>query len=184
MTLFFHARWSSGSWSLGCLWSSKIDFKPRILFGTLRKRIFHLWLVKSRTLFGTHRKRTCWVRLTLSVALCLPRSGNTRVKWGCLKFRTLLVTHIKHVSSKIDFNTRTLFGTHRIAHVKKDWMQVSHLIRCAQKRICKQDCIKSRTLFGTYRKRTCRVRLTSTLVLYSTSSKRICQVRLNTSLVP
>ena len=57
-------------------------------------------------------------------------------------------THKTHKSSKIDYNTRALFSTHRNACVK-------------------QDCLKFRTIFGTHRKRIFQVRLNTSLAPYS-----------------
>ena len=72
---------------------SKIDFKSRTLFGTLR--ISHVeweWLL---ALFSALRKRTCQLRLTTSLILYSARTENAHVKKNCLKPRTLLGTHRK-----------------------------------------------------------------------------------------
>ena len=122
--------------------SSKIDFK-------------------SDTLINKHRKRTCRVGLSLSLALFLALSGNVYDKLNCLTFRNLFGTHRKHMTSKIDFKSRTLLSTHETHMSSKI---ASHSVRYSQKR-------------------TCRVRLPTTLVLYSARTKRTCQVRLTASIV-
>ena len=73
---------------------SKIDFKSRTLFGTLRNLTCRVGMT-SRTLFSALRKRTCQLRLTTSLILYSARTENVHVKKDCLKPRTLLGTHRK-----------------------------------------------------------------------------------------
>ena len=73
---------------------SKIDFKSRTLFGTLRNLTCRVGMT-SRTLFSALRKRTRQLRLTTSLILYSARTENAHVKKNCLKPRTLLGTHRK-----------------------------------------------------------------------------------------
>ena len=99
----------------------------RSLFETHKNAYVKRNCLKSRTLFSTHRKRTCRVRLTTSLVLYSTRTKThmsskialsfAHIKYGWRRGHTQKTYPIRHaqkthMSSKIDYNTRTLFGTH------------------------------------------------------------------------
>ena len=126
---------------------SKIDFKSRTLFSTLKKHMsstiaskFTLYSActenthikrvdfKSRIHFGTLRKRICHIYLYIYIYIYIYMIDSRN--------RHAQKTHM---SNEIDYNTRTLFGTHK-------------------RHMSSEIDYKSRALFGTDTKCTCIVR--------------------------
>ena len=109
-----------------CRWDC---LQTRTLFGTLKTHMVSKIKFMFRTLFGTHKKRTCRVRLTTSLVLYSTRTKThmsskialsfAHIKYGWRRGLVLYSTReTTHISRKIDYDTRTLFDTHRNAHVK------------------------------------------------------------------
>ena len=114
---------------------------------------------KCRSLFSTLRKHTCQVRL-LQVSHFIRHDQKTHVKQDWLLSLALYSTRIApqhaqktHMSSEIDYNTRTLFGTHtQNAHFKQGWLQVSYSIQHTQKTHMPSEFdYNTRTPYGTHK---------------------------------
>ena len=116
-------------------------------------------IVYKLLLYSARTKRTWLVRLTSSPALYSARSENALVEvdWLTDLIKTDLkstnsawseISHVKwkwlrksltlintHVLSKIDFKSRTLFGTLRISHVEWEWLLALYSARSENARV-------------------------------------------------
>ena len=132
---------------------SKIDFKSRTLFSTL--------------------KNTCQVRLPQNLH-SIQHAQKTHISNELISSLAFISAHLEnayviyiyiymidsrnrdsqktYMPNEIDFRTRTLFGTHR-------------------KRICRMRLTTTLVLYSALTKGTCQVRLTTSLVLYSAQTQ-------------
>ena len=99
-------------------------------------------------------KRISQLSLTSSLALYLARSEK-RICQVWLPKNLYSIQHAQktHMSSKIDFKSRTLFGTLR-KRIVRLWLLVLYAALTENAHV-KKDCLKYHTLFGMLRKCTC-----------------------------
>ena len=124
-------------------------------------------IASSFALYSTRTKRIRQARLP-QVSHAIRHSKKTRIPSEIdYNTRTLFGTHKTHVLSEIDYKSPCSIRQAHKTHMLSKANHKSRTLFGTHRNVhVKKDCLNFRTIFGAHRKRTCQERLTTSLALF------------------